>query len=1041
MQSQLKIYKASAGSGKTYTLAKSYVKILIRNPKHYKNILAITFTKKATAEMKNRILLFLQQITDNSNKQLIADVIAEIKNEYKFDVSEIIHKQAAKAIQYILHDYSHFQVTTIDSFFQLIIRSFAKELKLPIGMQIEIDTQSVLEYCVQKLLESYEYVDEDISEWLLQYVYNQIDNEKGWNIEKQITELGKELLKEEYVLLKKDIEHTHKIDFEQYQKIAKEQQEIISDYKKFVSTQGNLANEIIQKNDINVMLFSYKNSSIGSFVDKAKNGFVDSFARVQKMVDGEMALFSKDTMDKFPEEVDRVTEIWHNELHDAINSILNYHINNISKYNTANNILKNIYSMALLDELANQLSVYRNQENIILISDASYFIAKIADEEATPFIYEKMSTFIQYILIDEFQDTSALQWKSLLPIIIEILSKGYGLSLIVGDAKQSIYRWRGGKMELILHQVDIDLENYKALKQEIVLEDNYRSCPKIIEFNNSLFSCISNKYENLQLLKDAYYKHEQNIKNTIFDGYVACKWINKKEEDVFEILIQELRQINQRYNWKDVAILVRTNAEAENLATYFQQNATDIPFVSAESFLISNHLSVQLIIDTLECLIFNNNFYKYKLDNVFSIYFGIENTDKVLRKKEQFNFENYWNENNFDIININTSTLLDTVEMLLSVYKFDSSSNIYILRLLDDVHQYMQNVDNNVLGYLRYWQENKKKITILPSDDTNSIQIMTIHKAKGLEFPVVVLPFVNWNLQPKSNTIFWTENDSFFNDNSAIPLSYSSSLDDSEFRDAYQSETQLAFVDNINNLYVAFTRAEKELYIYANSIAKDDKKTKQTVAIEIKSANALLYYSLQQDEILKKYFIDESNFVFGHKLEITKSDKLSKQDVFNFSNILQNNNYTLHSSSYQDDFTLKGEILHNLLMYIHDTTMLGTQLAIIKHTYSLSDDDVDSFKKIYESVYDLFLSHKFINDKYEYFYERDFYFNNKSYRADIVIKAPESIIIIDYKTGQKEHSHEQQILVYKKAYEKLYNQNVLAYLLYTDNMQLILINQ
>lgn len=1035
MQSQLKIYQSSAGSGKTYTLAKSYVKILILNPNHYRNILAITFTKKATAEMKNRILLFLEQIKTNTNPKLVDSIIVEIKQEYNTDVSKTIHNQADKAIQYILHDYSHFQVTTIDSFFQHIIRSFAKELKLPIGTQVELDTDKVLKECIQKLLESYEYADEDVAQWLEQFVYNNIDNDKGWKIETSIARLGKELLKEDYVLIKNNLEDIKKIDFNQYHNVAKQQQEIIDNYKIYLQEQATIAENIIKENNINTVLFS--NDTIRAFIQNAKNSNLESIVRITKMLNGEMALFSKATMKSHPDEVEKITAIWHTALYEPLNNILNYHLKHAQPYHTAQSVLKNIYAMALLDELSNQLSEYRNKENKVLISDAPYFISKIASEEATPFIYEKISTFIQYILIDEFQDTSALQWKSLLPIVIEILAKGNGLSLIVGDAKQSIYRWRGGKMELILHQINNDLKAFKTLKQEIVLDSNHRSCPTIISFNNAIFAQISNDYKDLPLLQDAYWHSEQKIVKTTNDGYVQCKWLDadeNEEQNIYPIVADEIRTLHQRYNWKDIAILLRTNKEAIDLANYFQENATDIPFVSGESLLIANHLSVKLIVATLEYILFSNtNFYAYKLEHIFCQYFKIANTNDVLTNTQNHHFQSYLQQRNINIISLQQLTLLDTVATLLHTYAIDKESNMYVLRLLDEIHQFIEKNNNQVLSFLNYWKEKKQKISILPTEDTDAVQIMTIHKSKGLEFPVVLMPFVDWSLHPKAGTIFWTENTTFEIDNPALPISYVKALDDSDFSNAYQHETQISIVDNINNLYVAFTRAENELYLYSKN-PKENKNN--TTTSDVKNVSDLLRQSLMKSEMLNAYFIDSNTYQLGSKPLVQKKQYNSFNTNFNFSNIISDNQYMLTVPAYSDDSIKKGEIIHELAMHIDDEKKIETKLVAIKEKYQLDEQSIAVYKKIHTSITNLLHKHQMLKSEYKYYYEKDLIFNNAIIRADLAIEAPNEIFIIDYKTGQEEPKHQQQLLMYKNAYAKIFSKPTKAYLLYSDLMYL-----
>ena len=1041
--SSLKIYKASAGSGKTYTLAKEFVKILIQNPHHYKNILAITFTKKATAEMKNRILFFLQQIKENKNPQLTQDIINEIKEEQQIDVAPHIHEQAEKAINLILHDYGHLQVTTIDSFFQLIIRSFARELRLPIGMQVELETDIVLDKSVTALLEESAETNE-VSEWLEKFALDNIDNEKDWKIEKTIVSLGKELLKEEYILLNEHFGEIRKTDFEKYKKTADEQQKILSDYKKYIRTKGKEIEEIVKQSDINTKLFS--RDSLNGFLKKIKETKIENYTTLQKMIDGKAAVVSKENFKKYPEEAAKVCTVWEQYLSNILYDILHYHEENIRQYHSANSILKNIYAMALLDALSNKISAYRTQENVILISDASYFISKIADAEATPFIFEKTSSFINYILIDEFQDTSTLQWRSLMPIVVEILSKGFGLSLIVGDAKQSIYRWRGGKMELIITKIDEDIRPFLSLKKEIILNNNFRSLTNIINFNNTFFDNAVVPYHNLELLKKAYseqaqYQTEEN-ENKKNGGLIRCSWIEEQKKElptdeqettevsaILTALTERLQQLEQRCNWKDIAILVRTNKEGIAIANHLQQLKTQIPFVSGESLLIANNLNVQLIIASLEFLVTTESFYKYKLENLYCNYIGEKNYNEILQKKDKFEFEQCFIENKIDVKQLKNSKLVDAVHTLLHIYKMDKESNAYIVRLLDDIYQFTQKKGNHIIQYLYYWQEKQEKISVLPPEEADAVKIITIHKSKGLEYPVVLIPFANWSLFPKPNSIFWTKDEKQISDTNALPLSFLKILEETEFNKPYEREKELSIIDNINMLYVAFTRAEKELHIFCKKKTND----KQT---EAKDIGDIIKQTLQT-ETLKQYFIDELEFIFGNP---AKFEKKVRKDEVNYLKLVTINieqNYPLNSSSYYDEYIKKGDIIHALAVNIHLYEVQRPAFHKIQYQFLLSDEEILSYNKIIESIYQLLKRNNLIHQEYTYLYERDFYFNNSVRRADLVIITPTENIILDYKTGIEEKQHQQQLKIYKDAYEAMTNKPTKAFLCYTETLKLI----
>lgn len=1039
----LKIYKASAGSGKTYTLAKEYIKILILHPYHYKNILAITFTKKATAEMKNRILLFLKQLSNGTNAQLAKHIIDELKVEKSIDVSQTIALQAEKALNLILHDYGHFQVTTIDSFFQLIIRSFAKELNLPIGMQVEIDSDKVLEFGVDGVLEAYEE-NEELAEWLEKFAFNNIDNDKDWKIDKSIFELGKELFKEEFNLQKDTIDDLKPTDYTNYKETVKAQQNIINNYRNFIRTQVNTIEQIIEKHQIDISLMS--SNFLNGFLKNAKNEKFEDIKTIQKVIEGTIAIISKGKLESFPAESSKIQAIWDNEIRDKVIAILDFHHQNEKNYITAKSIVKNIFALALLDALAHKINDYRSNENVILISDASLFISKIADAESIPFIYEKTSTFINYILIDEFQDTSTLQWRSLRPIVDEILSgKLGGLSLIVGDAKQSIYRWRGGKMELILRTIDEDLKKNESQIQKSPLNYNFRSLTNIIQFNNTFFDSAIKNFSHLQLLNLAYQAHqqEQSEANKIEKngGYVTVTWTeskkkNDKVEDDEELEDEELSSIvkvlldaKKRFEFKDIAILVRTNNEAAIVAEYIKSLEEKIDFVSGESLLIKNNLEVKLLIASLEFLMTTEKFFQYKLENLYCNYKGISDYNQILVDKTEFEFQQLFKEKQIDIKQLKNDTLINVVHVFMHVYNIDRESNAYILRLLDDVYSFVQKNSNNIIAYLYNWYEKNNKISVLPSESSNAVQIMTIHKSKGLEFPVVILPFANWSLSPRPNSIFWAEDESenkFVKNHNVLPLGFVKALEKTYFSKSYIKETDLSYIDNINVLYVAFTRAEKELHVLAKS--KSDK--------DIKNASSLIRLTLES--CMPDNFIDDNTFVFGHPVVKTedKNSNIIPSKEFGFSEINTQSEFKLSKSDFSDENIRKGNITHEMMINIHQSTIEENDFLKLKQKYQITEDEETYFIKLRQQIHQLFVQNQFINEQFTYWYEKDFYFKNNIWRADIVIETPTQNIIIDYKTGVESTSHEKQIEVYKTAYQQMSNKETLAYLCYFEPLQL-----
>ncbi|MDB5226988.1 MAG: ATP-dependent helicase, partial [Bacteroidota bacterium] len=582
ISSHLILYRASAGSGKTYTLAKEFLKIVIQNPYDYNKILAVTFTRKATEEMKSRIVSYLSLLEkkDKKMESMRIAIIREIQEAKNIDISASFDKNVSIALQLILHDYSNFNISTIDSFFQGIIRSFAKELDLPIGMEVELDTDAVVQQAVQAMLKEYKTDKDPFSKWIEEYLYDLIEEDKSWKVERHISKLAKQILNEEYQLLNMDKQQ--QFDIESYKNVLQELKKLVTDYRKKLNDLTHEVNEKIKADSLDLSLFFQGTRSVQSFINKTKEYAPEANSYVQKMLGGG-DLYSKSKLkDVFA--IDQLQNAWNGYLIYYINEVLTHKQDHQKRYNSADIVLKNIYSLALLEFINVKIKEYKANENLILISDTNQIISLIAQHEEVPFIFEKSANFLKYILVDEFQDTSSLQWKGMLPLLLEILQNINGIVLIVGDPKQSIYRWRGGKMELIMDGIEPDMIYHWEKRKGISLKENYRSAKEIVEFNNAFFSGIKNTIE----LQNPFFRKmlddvEQEIIKTNNTGFVKCKWLEKnkdKEEDDEQLkeVLETIQSVHNTRKYSDIAVLTRNNMHGAAVANYLQEN--QIPVVS-----------------------------------------------------------------------------------------------------------------------------------------------------------------------------------------------------------------------------------------------------------------------------------------------------------------------------------------------------------------------------------------------------------------------------------------------------------------------------
>jgi ATP-dependent exoDNAse (exonuclease V) beta subunit len=726
---------------------------------------------------------------------------------------------------------------------------------------------------------------------------------------------------------------------------------------------------------------------------------------------------------------------WNQYLKPYIEAILEHKNQNQQQYISADIVLKNIYSLALLEYINLKIKQYKSDENIILISDTNQIISLIATHEEVPFIFEKSANFLKYILIDEFQDTSSLQWNGMLPLLLEILQNIDGLVLIVGDPKQSIYRWRGGKMELIVNGIESGLSLHWKNRKDVSLTTNYRSTKEIVAFNNAFFTAIKETIPlNHPLFKDILADVHQEIKKENEQGFVQCKWLEKPEDkDADDIHLQEtlhiIQSLENTKKYSDFAILTRNNQHGATVANYLQEN--NIPVVSAESLLLQNQQSIKLLIAALEYISHTaEDFYTIKLNYLFAQHLQLDNAANYLIKQHNkpYFFEEkipFLQKDNIE--KLSSTAINELLFLLIKEMHLDAETDSYLWRFQDVVMNFSQSKSTAVIAFLEYWNEQKNRLSIIPPEGIDAVKIYTIHKSKGLQFPIVIIPYCNWSMKPKHDTTIWIKNAEYpFNKLNAFPVEMSKKMENSLFVENYQKEIEANYIDNINLLYVAFTRAEEQLYILSN--AENNSNTEA-----LPQNVGKLLYTILPGLNLKNANHEINNFSFGTTNTFTKREK-STIDVLKL-NTVQYQNYKekiqLHQEKHYNEAQIKGSILHTILSKIDKPNELTKAIA------TTTNDDIVYYTTAANKVMDIFINNNWFDEKWTLLNERNILYKNQFLRADRVMLSNDECIIIDYKSGVKDNTHITQIKSYIEAYALLFNKKTSAFLIYIDNAELL----
>lgn len=824
----LDIYKASAGSGKTFTLAVKYIELLVKNPLAYQRILAVTFTNKATEEMKERILSQLHGIAigDKDSNAYLERIATDLNMS-----EETVRQRAKEALDMLIHDYSRFQVTTIDSFFQMVMRNLARELGLGAAMNIELDTASVLTHAVDEMIDELNQ-ESEIFKHILAYIKGLIKEDKGWKIIDSIKSFGQNIFNEEFLKEGKELHQkldSHKVAYEYKELLKKGLNEILRPieeaYQEFskILEQTGIAEKDLPKNTKTIVNYFRAMMEKGDYSDDIRKiTVVECMNTVDKWQAKKNAILSLETVEKLRQQLCKA------ETQRAAK------INEINSYRLS---LEHIDKVALLAAIDQKVHDKNRENNRFMLAETNILLNRMIDQNDSSFVFEKIGTTINHIMIDEFQDTSHLQWENFRILLSNGLSQNHD-SLIVGDVKQAIYRWRNGDWSILGNLEKEPLfSNYIRNIAELPTI-NRRSEENIINFNNAFFWAAT------QVLNDLYKKEQgkecEELKNAYSDveqrfnvehkepghGYIKVAFTDKNESYSYEEqnlnwLLEEINRLKEKgVLMKEISILVRKNKFIPLIADYLSKQG--IPVISNEAYRLDASQAILTLIVALKVLSNPND--RIAMTQLAALYH---------QHKEPFEWDNLHKVELKSLLpeafvtqiktlrNMPLYELLERLVMVLDLKHF-SGQDAYLFTFFDAVTEYLRNGVADIASFIEHWDKHLCKKTI-PAAEMEGIHIYSIHNSKGLEFPTVLIPFCSWKMEKEFNTetVWCTPTKAPFNQLNLLPIRYGKMMNQSIYNNAYLKEQLELWVDNLNILYVAFTRAKNNLLILGKKSNKD----------------------------------------------------------------------------------------------------------------------------------------------------------------------------------------------------------------------------
>lgn len=1046
------VYKSSAGSGKTFTLVKEYLGLILPEPDHFRNILAITFTNKAANEMKERVLGSLKDLAGKPEERSASirnNLLPVLISETGLSESEI-QRKAGEALRLILHGYSDFTIGTIDSFSHKIIRTFAHDFGLPVNFNVEVDSDELLTTAIDLLIDKVG-ADAGLTNLLIKFIESRLDDEQDWNIERILLDFARILLDEEgnqQLLKLKDLTLD---DFSRISGALKKQ--TVAFEQTIIAVSGK-ANGLITASGIPPTAFYQGRNGISRYFAKLSRGDInkiDPNNYVRKTLEEDK--WTSGSADEA--EKDAILEL-KPELSTIYEEIQAFYGTGKNLYHISLAVLKTLFPMAVLNVIGQLMDGFKKQNNIVHISEFNRRISGFILHEPVPFIYERLGEKFNHILIDEFQDTSVLQWHNLLPLVVNSLSSGY-FNLVVGDGKQAIYRWRNGDVRQFadlpaipgsalipaLRESQKNLTDHFAEKS---LDTNFRSKKEIIEFNNAFFPSLKNLLTPYNQV--IYDRPEQKARTEsgADGGYLRIEFGDRelkggqfREYMGSRILATIHEQEVAGFRRQDIAILCRRNKDGSEIARFLLSNGIDV--ISAESLMLMYSPEVNFLIGFIRLLYGTNNVvliaelvtYLYSREKLASA--GLHELLSGIPAEPGKDFIFRLLRDNQLIVspdNLRTRPVYDAVEELIRVFYPEGNADPYLQFFLDNILKYSRKHSSSAVDFLEWWDEHKDTFSIIMPDGMNAVRIMSMHKAKGLQFPVVILPFFT-EKRMLTKRYLWVDlpKEGFYGLPASM-LETGGSIMNTEFGTIAAEEKDKTLLDSINLLYVAMTRPEERLFVF---LPAPPEKT-----IEPVSVPAFFFHFLKEKEL---WADNKSLYEFGTPSKHEQTEKAKSIAKRSLSGMISSDwrDKVLIRTSAPESWDIAdpqknfqwGNLVHTAFSRILKT---GDEEAVVM---KMNDEGLIDEKqrdqllaKIRILLAEPLILPFFLpgnNLRIEAEILRD---NGNIYRPDRVIIRENEVVVLEFKTGKPRMEQEKQLNLYGKLLNEMGYENVTKYLIFIE---------
>jgi ATP-dependent exoDNAse (exonuclease V) beta subunit len=1016
------IYNASAGSGKTYSLVKAYLKTLFSNPRpdYYKYLLAITFTNKAVAEMKQRIIEYLKRFSEADSEENAPEMMHTLAAESELSIQQI-HTRSKSILHHLLHHYSAFSVETIDGFNHRLIRTFAHDLKIASNFEVSLDQDELLEQAVDNLLRR-TGDDPEITKTLVRFTLAKTDEDRSWDISRDIMQASGILFNEN------ELDHVQRLkekSLAEFGKIAARLQSKLENISKELKTIAKNTLQLIDESGLQHKDFS------GRYYPKfmlkvVENKELKFDAKWQESI-RDKPLYPKRLLKESAQSASVMDELAPS-LATAFDETKQLYF----RKKFIKSLLNNLTPLSVINLVQHELDLIKEEDNLLPISEFNQLINTEIKNQPAPFIYERLGERYRHFFIDEFQDTSQLQWENLIPLIDNSLAQEQdsipGSLLLVGDAKQSIYRWRGGLPEQF-----IDLYNCKnpfSISEKIVLnlDVNWRSCATIIDFNNTFFAYLAHfftKTEHTQL----YTLGNQQKHNDKPGGYVRLEFVeyDKKEEadqiyaDRISTTVKDL--LDRGYNLKDICILNRRKKEGIALGAILTE--LGLAVVSSESLLLQHSKTVQFLADFLQFRTQpENDEIKSKMLCFLHKHFEISESladflSRFFPSKEADFFEELSGYGiHINIENTQSITLYECCEYLLKVCHILPSADAYVDGFMNVVFEFEQRQVGSKQNFTDFWNIKKEKSAITIGDGIDAIRMMTIHKAKGLEFPVVLFPYADVDIYYEKSAKCWISAEELTEDDDLYRINFNKDVADynEEGAGIYQDRRSRLQLDNINLLYVTLTRAAEQLYIYSK---------KESL---IKDSDLKRYGEFFRNFLIEQNLWDDTKSIYEYGSPVRSIESLDKISPKEMSLIYQTSLpeelnlqvVSREASLWQTEAEIAisaGAVMHDLMERIHRIDDIDHVIGAFQKEKVMSEQELKLLEKMIRNI----VTHPDLS----VYYSSDAIVENERdiITADGRVLRPDrinfhdndQISILDYKTGGESQKHVQQIEDYADA--------------------------